>query len=169
MAHTGPRENFETVAFREVEVLYRVAKRLATNATDAEDLVGQTLLNAATHWDSFDGRHARSWLIQILRNEWLQMLRRRNVRQEVGYEAVGEPADEGFWRKVEVRLESELIVQTLDTLDEPYRMAITLCDVEGMDHKDAAEALEVPQATLRTHLHRGRKLLQAKLVSLSPG
>ncbi|MCW5936594.1 MAG: RNA polymerase sigma factor [Fimbriimonadaceae bacterium] len=162
------RESFEQVALREVEVLYRVAKRLTLNSNDAEDLVGQTMLNAAKNWQAFDGRHARSWLIRILRNEWNQLLRKRKVRQEVDMESISEPSEEGFWQKVEVRLDVETILVALDTIGEDYRAAITLCDVEEMDYAEAAIALDIPQATLRTRLHRGRKQLQAKLVSLRP-
>ncbi len=168
MDHLSPRESFEQVALRELEVLYRVAKRLTTNSTDAEDLVGSTFLNAARAWPTFDGRHARSWLITILRNEWLQLLRRRGIRQETPLEAVAEPSDEGFWRRVEVRLDSEVILAALDALPEEYRMPIVLCDVEEMDYAEAAKVLELQPATLRTRLFRGRKMLQARLASLRP-
>ena len=74
---TPAKESAATVLERELEVLYRVARRMTGNDTDAEDIVSQTLLNAYKNWDSFDGRHPRSWLIRILNNEWLYMLRKR--------------------------------------------------------------------------------------------
>ena len=168
MEPSGPRQDFESVALNELEVLYRVAQRLTMNAADAEDLVGSTFLNAARAWSGFDGRHARSWLIKILRNEWSQVLRKRGVRNETSFENVAEPSDDGFWKRVEVRLDSETVLAALDGLTEDYRLPIVLCDVEEMEYSEAAEALDLTAATLRTRLFRGRKMLQAKLASLRP-
>jgi RNA polymerase sigma-70 factor (ECF subfamily) len=169
MEHPGPRQDFETVALSELEVLYRVAQRLTMNTADAEDLVGSTFLNAARAWSGFDGRHARSWLIKILRNEWSQVLRKRGVRKETSFESLSEPSDEGFWKRVEVRLDNETILAALDGLTDDYKMPIVLCDVEEMEYSEAAEALDLTAATLRIRLFRGRKMLQAKLASLRPG
>jgi RNA polymerase sigma-70 factor (ECF subfamily) len=162
------KESFEVTALRELEGLYRVAKRLTLNTAEAEDLVGSTMLAACRTWDRFDGRHPRSWLIKILRNEFLQSRRRAAVRNETPFDEAAEPGDECFWQAIEYKLDIEVILQALDQLPEEYRLPIALCDVEEMDYAEAAEALDMPQATLRTRLFRGRKKLQAKLVSLNP-
>jgi RNA polymerase sigma-70 factor (ECF subfamily) len=62
------KSNFEATALAELPVLYRVARRMTLNASTAEDLVGQTLLQAATAWKSFDGNYPRSWMIRIMQN-----------------------------------------------------------------------------------------------------
>ena len=161
------KESVSVVLERELEVLLRVAKRLTLNESDAEDLVSQTLIIAFQKWDSFDGSHARSWLIQILRNEWLQLLRKRNVRKEIAYEEVNEPSIEGFWKAVDSQIEAKRIVEALDELGEDYRVAISLCDVEELSYEVAAKVLEIPLGTLQSRLFRGRKQLRAVLVNMS--
>ena len=88
---------FESVVMAELPVLYRVAKRLVRSEADAEDLVGQSLLLAAKAWGQFDGRHVRSWLIRILKNEHLGRLRSRASRPETAIEDIVEPSEAGFW------------------------------------------------------------------------
>lgn len=168
-SHAIKKAPVAEVVERELPVLYRVAKRMSGSDADAEDLVGQTIVLAFQHWDNFDGRHARSWLIRILRNEWLQVLRKRKVRKEVSSELSEEVSDEGFWRAVDHKMEAELIIQALDHLPEEYRITIALCDVEEMSYEDAAKSLDIPIGTVRSRLFRGRKLLRSRLVSLAPG
>lgn len=163
---SATKESAAIVLERELEVLYRVARRMTGNDTDAEDIVSQTLLNAYKHWDDFDGRHARSWLIRILNNEWLWMLRKRKTRGETDFEGVSEPADENFWKAIEVQMEFKQVVQALDELPEEYRVAVTLCDMEELTYESAAEVLGVPIGTIRSRVFRGRRILRHKLVAL---
>lgn len=162
------KEPFSIVMNRELEMLYRVAKRMTRSAEDAEDVVSQTLVAAYQNWDRFDGRYPRGWFLRILRNEWLQIVRKRNLRQEVALDSVAEPEDNLFWKHVDKKLESETILDALESLPEEYRLAVTLCDVEQLNYEEAANALEVPVGTIRSRLFRGRKLLRTRLVSLQP-
>ncbi len=156
------KKRFEDVILLEIPVLYRVAKRLTLSASDAEDMVGQALLSAAKAWDAFDGRHPRSWLIRILRNEHLTDLRRKGSRP------VTAPVDADFetacdpWPAVHAKLTAEAIVHAMDTLPEEYRLTIALCDVEEMSYEEVAEALSIPLGTVRSRLFRGRKLLRQR-------
>lgn len=167
MSFLNPKkESAEVVLERELEVLYRVAKRMTLNDTDAEDIVGQTLLNAYRNWQDFDGKHARSWLIKILHNEWLALLRKRKVRGEVDIENSVEPADEDFWKAIDVQMDIKDVVKALDDLPEEYRVAVTLCDLEEMTYESASEALGVPIGTIRSRVFRGRRILRHKLVGV---
>jgi RNA polymerase sigma-70 factor (ECF subfamily) len=160
------KESAAFVLERELEVLYRVSRRMTGNDSDAEDIVGQTLLNAYKNWESFDGKHPRSWLIRILNNEWLYLLRKRKTRNETDLENTHEPADENFWKAIEVQMEFKQVVAALDELPEEYRVAVTLCDMEEMTYESASEALGVPIGTIRSRVFRGRRILRHKLVAL---
>jgi len=159
-----PRNAFEDVALAELPVLYRVARRLTLSDTDAEDLVGQALLLAARGWNSFDGAHPRSWLIRILKNEHLGMVRKKAGRTIEALEEVPEPLEEGFWEEISWRAVGSDILRELDRLPEEYRIAVALCDVEEMSYEEAATAMEVPVGTVRSRLFRGRRMLRARLV-----
>lgn len=158
------KPTFDAAVRGELPVLYRVAKRLATNPADAEDLVGSALLGAAKAWETFDGRHVRSWLVQILRNEHLMLLRKRGRKPEVLFEEGHEPSDEGFWEAISWSAVGDDLFRELDRLPEDFRMAVALCDVEEMAYDEAAAALGIPVGTVRSRLFRGRKLLRARLV-----
>lgn len=160
------KESAAVVLERELEVLYRVARRMTGNDADAEDIVSQTLLNAYKNWDKYDGRYARSWLIKILNNEWLYLLRKRRSRPETDFEATAEPADENFWRAIDTQMEFKEVVAALDELPEEYRVAVTLCDMEELTYESAAEVLGVPIGTIRSRVFRGRRILRHKLVAL---
>lgn len=153
----------------ELEVLLRVAKRLTLNDADAEDVVGATIMAAFKAWHGFDGRHVRSWLIRILRNEWLMILRRRNVRREVALEAAGEPEAGDFWQAIDTQILHEKIRENIDGLAEDYRLAITLCDIESLSYEEASLALDIPLGTLQSRLFRARKQLRQKLYYLHLG
>jgi RNA polymerase sigma-70 factor (ECF subfamily) len=166
----GPRD-FESSLRGELPVLYRVARRLARSADDAEDLVQQTLLNAFKGWQRFDGRHLRSWLIRILRNEHAG--RRKSdvfLDQTIGLEedlsATDAPWDALAWRD-----HADRILIELEALPEEYRLAVHLCDVEELSYQEAAEAMGVPLGTVRSRLFRGRALIKSRMsaAGVAPG
>jgi RNA polymerase sigma-70 factor, ECF subfamily len=162
---SSAKERFEQTALRELPTLYRIARRLAGSEEAAEDLVGQALLSAAKAWQSFDGRYARSWLITILRNEHRQNIRRGAVRPQTAPLLESHIADEDTWREISSRSEAEQALCELDKLPEEFRIAVALCDVEGMSYEEAATAMNCRPGTLRSRLFRGRRMLRERLLS----
>lgn len=150
-----------------LEILYRIARRLAGNDADAEDLVSQTIGIAFANWDKFDGRHPKSWLITILRNEFFQSVRKQKRRGESQLDDAAEPATENFWQAVDHKFEVEKIFEAVDSLADDYREVITLCDIEEVNYDEAADILGVPIGTVKSRLFRARKQVRAKLYSLS--
>lgn len=159
----APKATFESVVLAEIPVLYRVARRLVRSDADAEDLVGQALLLAAKGWAGFDGRHPRSWLIRILKNEHLGRIRSRAAHPEARIDDVPEPMEDGFWEQVSWHAVGENILTELDRIPEEYRMAVVLCDIEELSYEDAAAAMEVAVGTVRSRLFRGRRMLRSRL------
>ena len=154
--------SFESVATAEMAVMYRVARRLAPDAVEAEDLVGQALLLAARGWPAFYGRHPRSWLLKILKNE----AQKRSLDKKTHFrlfEDQSELTDSETERRIGEHLTAEAIVKAMDRIPWEYRVAVTLCDGEGMTYEEAADVLDVPLGTIRSRLYRGRRLLQQKL------
>ena len=151
--------DFETSLRNELPVLFRVAKRLAKSSDTAEDLVGQTLYAAVRFKGSFDGRHLRSWLIKILRNEFNTLIRREAARPTVVLDEV-EGEAESFWEEVQWRVDADTLMRELDNLSEEHRMIIQLCDVEELSYEEAADALDIPIGTVRSRLFRARAKLR---------
>jgi RNA polymerase sigma-70 factor (ECF subfamily) len=162
--------SFEQVALAELPVLYRVAKRLASDPSKAEDLVGQTLLDAGKAWDNFDGEFPRSWLIRILQNNHRKDLRRESSRPKTQpIEDYQETSESDNWGELNWKVIGPNILEEVDRLPEEYRLAVVLCDVEQLDYAEAAEAMEVPIGTVRSRLYRGRRILRDRLVQYVDG
>jgi RNA polymerase sigma-70 factor (ECF subfamily) len=167
------RSEFEQAALPVAPALYRTARRLTRDPEDAADAVQETFLRAYRTFDRFQpGTNARAWLFtilySILTNAWR---RRRRSPQEVSLEVAEErfaaalrAADVDFESALLQRLEgSPEIEAALEGLPEEYRAAVLLVDVEELTYEEAASALVCPVGTLRSRLHRGRKLLFAAL------
>lgn len=162
---TESMRDFESSLRSELPVLFRVAKRLAKSSDTAEDLVGQTLYAAVKFQNSFDGRHFRSWLIKILRNEFNTLVRREAARPTVVLDEV-EGESESFWEEVHWKVDADTLMKELDNLSEEHRMIIQLCDVEELSYEEAADALDVPVGTVRSRLFRARAKLRDRCSSL---
>lgn len=161
--HSGGRGSFEEAVRPHLDVLYRVARRMTRNAEEAEDIVGQTLLLGYKHWNRFDGEHTRSWLIRILKNEFLGLRRKQRSRPEET-ELDLEVGDQNkSWTGIADRLNSERIIQAMEQLPEEFRMVSLLCDVEQMSYEEVAEALDIPLGTVRSRLFRARARLRELL------
>ena len=161
-------EDFEHHVASELPVLFRVARRMGCSAEEAEDVVQQTMLKAFRAWHTFDGRHIRSWLIRILRNERLMELRSKKSTVSLDEPETDEIADAPFWQDVAGNFGLELIINEINELPEIYRWVVQLCDVEETTYEEAAEALDVPIGTVRSRLFRARAILRDRLVALDP-
>lgn len=159
------KRDFESCMKPELSVLYRVAKRMGCSDAESEDLVQITLIKAFQAWDRFDGRHVRSWLIRILRNERLMQVRTARDLMSLDTPEADEVAEEDFWPRLEGKLTAELLMEAIAQLPELYRITIHLCDVEQMSYEEAAEAMDIPVGTVRSRLFRARSLVRAAMAA----
>lgn len=160
-----PRD-FERAVRPELAVLYRVARRMGCTQDQAEDLVQTTLLKAFQAWDKFDGRHLRSWLIRILRNEFLMVLRSSRSELSLDEPDAPEVQQAPFWGALSDKIDADEILAALTELPDIYRLAVQLCDVEQMSYEEVAQALDCPIGTVRSRLFRARALLRTRLAHL---
>ncbi len=161
------KNDFESSVQDELPVLYRVARRMGCSNEEAEDVVQSAVLKAFKAWDKFDGRHLRSWLIRILRNERLMALRSRDEQHSSIDEAESfDIPDEPFWETLSWKLQAEKVIEELQNLPDIYRMAVHLCDVEELTYEEAAEAMDVPVGTVRSRLFRARAMLRQRLTNV---
>ena len=162
---------FEEVALVHLDALYRGALRLTRNRAQAEDLVQEALVRAFRSFDRFAaGTNCRAWLFTIMRNVFLNQLRReRETPHEVEFfEVLGAP--EGMRPAAPTPEEEFLqtvvhgdVERALQSLPERFREAVVLCDIEGFSYREIAESLECPIGTVMSRLSRGRRLLRLAL------
>lgn len=157
------RHRFEQALVEQLPTLYRVARRLTPSADDAEDLVSGAIQKALLNFESFDGRHLRSWLIAILRNELLTDIRYKRRHPTEEFPEEWEPPVGDGWSEISGRLEATSVLEALECIPESYRLVVHMFDVEEMTYQEIAEALDIPIGTVRSRLSRGRQMIRTKL------
>lgn len=166
----GETALFEILMRRHNQRVYRAARAILRDETEAEDVMQQAYVNAYAHLHQFEDRASfATWLTRIAVHEALARARRRGRFAEM--DAMGESDDvhvdrsgtpdpelQAFAGEVRRALEA-----SLDALPVIYRSVFMLRDVEGLSTQEAAECLSVTQETVKTRLHRARALLREEL------
>src|ERR1700726_2188300 len=168
----GEPSQFATLVKPYERRVYGTALALLQNEADAQDVAQEAILKAFTHLRQFRAESRFStWLIQITVNE-ARMRRRRqhselfepiaDVQNEEGAYTPREFAD---WREIpsEALERSEiraLLAKALGSLAQKYREVFILRDVEHMSIEEAAEALNISIASVKTRLLRARLMLR---------
>jgi RNA polymerase sigma-70 factor, ECF subfamily len=162
-------DRFREQVLSELEVLYRVARRLTRTPTEAEDLVQDVLLRAYRGFDGFDGRYPRAWLLTILRNTHINRLRKRQpdlLDDEVAQRLPARGADGRQDGTPEQAFHGEfdpLVQEALAALSANHRAVIALVDLDGLSYQEAADVIRVPVGTVMSRLHRARRKVRAHL------
>ncbi|MEQ8842623.1 MAG: sigma-70 family RNA polymerase sigma factor [Acidimicrobiales bacterium] len=160
---------FDRYVVPEVEVLYRVARSITRNPTDAEDLVQDTMLRAYRAILRFDGRHPRAWLLTIMRNAQINRVRRKRPELLRDPDAAmarlaDEHADETGPEGIVVESQYDAAVEkAVDALPAKFRSVVELVDIQGLSYAEAAEILGVPTGTIMSRLHRARSRIRRHL------
>lgn len=178
------RSTFSERVEAQLDALYGVALRLTRNATDAEDLVSESVAKAWYSIESLDDWGSfRAWIFRIMRNHFLTGYRKRSRGPEFVQlgGAGGEDDQEDlaplllaqsddflqWWadpeKEVASRLLGEQIMDAVEALPEAFRDTILLVNVDGLGYDEAAQVLGVPPGTVRSRMKRGRTLLQKAL------
>jgi RNA polymerase sigma-70 factor (ECF subfamily) len=165
---------FEQEALPHTELLYNYALRMTNNPADADDLLQETFLKAYRFWDKYEqGTNIRAWLFRIMKNSFINRYRKETKEPAtVEYQEV-----ENFYASIRAEssassdLQENMIGNLLDDdvasavaeLPEDFRTVVILCDIEGLSYEEISEFVDIPLGTVRSRLHRGRKLLRDRL------
>jgi len=157
---------WEVVARDYGRFLYNVAYRLAGNDDDAQDLVQEALLRVRRGLENYQPGSLEGWLARIVTNVFLDEMRRRKRRptdalpDDPGRVLPPAPAAD----EVQTGLSDE-IQAALGDLPEEFRVPVVLCDVSDLSYEQIADATGVPIGTVRSRIHRGRRMLRAALTA----
>lgn len=161
------RALFEEEALIHLDALYAGALRLTRNPDAANDLVQDTLLKAYKAFDKYEpGTNCKAWLFRIMYNDFISGTRKRARERRVVSDAPLDPErssapDETAPRD---RMTSEAVKRALDELPVDYRAVVVLADLHDLSYREIAEVIDRPIGTVMSRLHRGRRLLQEKLL-----
>jgi RNA polymerase sigma factor (sigma-70 family) len=153
---------FEALVRRHGPMVWGVCRRLLHNDADAEDAFQAAFLVLVKKAASITDRAAvGNWLYGVARNAALKaraMNSRRRTKETQWAETSRPDSSEDAWEHLRPLLDNEL-----SHLHDRYRLAIVLCDLEGLTVKEAAQRLGCPQGTVASRLARGRSLLAKRL------
>ena len=155
---------WEEVARDHGRFLYNVAYRLAGSDADAQDLVQESMIRIRRGLETFTPGSLEAWLARIVTNVFLDEVRRKRRRPTV---ALPEQPDLVLPPSVAADEASEAlsdeVQRALAALSEEFRTAVVLSDVVGLSYDEIAGAQGIPVGTVRSRIHRGRRLLRAAL------
>lgn len=144
--------------------VFRVAKWLVRDTTEAEDLTQETFIQALKSFHRYSpDTNCRAWLITILYR--INGKRRMKLGRLKLVEDIDERIAETvrFEPPIPQNLTDEDILKAVDRVPEKFAQVILLTDVEEFSYKEAADMLQVPIGTIMSRLHRGRRLLRQEL------
>jgi RNA polymerase sigma-70 factor (ECF subfamily) len=145
---------------------------------DAEDLVQEAVVRAFRSFHTFEeGTNFKAWFFRILTNLYLNKYRQKQRQPEIvdledapDLYLYSQTRREGWNSQTEDpaglvmrKLDTEQVAAAIDALPEEYRTVCALYFMEEFAYQEIAEMLDCPIGTVRSRLHRGRKLLQRAL------
>lgn len=132
-------------------------------------------LRAFRFFDKFEqGTNCKAWLFRIMKNLFINKYRKNQKEPgKVDYDDIENFFDSiksdridstDLQEKLFSNLLDDDVLTALNSLQDDFKTVVILCDLEGLSYEEIAEFVQVPIGTVRSRLHRGRKLLQQKLL-----
>ncbi len=159
--------SWDEIAERYGTVVYTMAYRLTGDRDEARDLAQDVFVRVYRNLDRYRPGTFEGWLYRITKNLFLDRVRRRKrVRLEpLPEEEWRQPSDlsPGPADRIEDGMLRGDLERALQELPPLFRTAVVLCDVQGLAYEEVAEATGWPLGTVRSRIHRGRRLLRRRL------
>lgn len=149
--------------------MYCVAMRFLNNADDAEDVLQEAFVKAFQKIHQYSGEVTfGAWLKRIVINKCIDFLKSRKLDQVELKEYQMQVVEDESW-SVAPSISIEEVKQTMEQLPDKYRYVLQLYLVEGYDHEEIAQILELTPTASRTRLLRGKGHLRKLLNTISHG
>ena len=168
---------FEEQALQYMPQLYGVAMQKTKNPADAEDLVQETMVKAFKAFNQFEqGTNLKAWLFRILSNTNINNSVKRGKDQAKtaldeledwqvgGAESLTSVANRSAEVEAIDAMPSSAVKRALAELPENWRMIVYYRVVEGLSYAEIAKVLDIPDGSVMSGLHRGKKMLRGLLL-----
>ena len=164
---------FKREALPHLGAAYNFAFRMCGDRNHAADLVQEAYLKAIRSFSTFTpGSNCRAWLFQIIKNSYINEVRRGRFSGSLSPEILdrSEAADPFDFlpdsptpEEDHNNLLSDEVAEELEKLPDVYRTIVILSDIEDYKYEEIAAFINRPVGTVRSRLHRARKLLAKNL------
>ncbi|WP_138434568.1 RNA polymerase sigma factor [Winogradskyella algicola] len=142
------------------DAMFTVASRYLNNDEDAKDAMQEGFLKAFTNLDNYKPEYTfGAWLKRIVINQCLDVLRKRKIEFSEVVVSELQITNEDNW-DFDSNINKTDILNAIEQLNEKHKIVIKLYLIEGYDHTEISEILDIPVKTSRTHLRRGKLKLQ---------
>ena len=169
---TNPSLAWDDIVAEHSARVYRLAYRLTGNRHDAEDLTQDVFIRVFRSLDTYEPGNFPGWLHRITTNLFLDRARRATrIRMDRFAEGAEERIEDRHDRPETLVQDAgfDADVETaLLSLSEDFRVAVVLCDVEGLSYEEIADVLGIKIGTVRSRIHRGRTQLRSALAHRAP-
>ena len=169
----GDPKAWEKTLQQNNQFLFRLARSIVKNDIEAEDVVQETYVRAYLKLSDFRGPTGfRSWLARIATNEALMRLRRnRNWQSLEELEETSTSVPQNAQINNDLTPENQamkkelttIIENAVDTLPLDFRPVFILRNIQQLSTRETAECLDIPEATVKTRLHRASKLMRSQI------
>jgi RNA polymerase sigma-70 factor (ECF subfamily) len=157
-------QRFEELVLPHLDAAYNLARWLARDAHDAEDVVQEACMRALRYVASLHGGDARPWFLTIVRRAFYDWLARNRPAEVVHDDAALEQAVDQSTPGPEQSLmrsdEAKALDDALADLPLAYREVLVLRELESLSYKEIARIADIPIGTVMSRLARARALLQ---------
>lgn len=160
---SGDTLGYKELYMRYSKAMYNTCLRMLNNVAEAEDILQESFIEAFKNLERFEHRTSfGGWLKQICINRSVNQLKKRKIDWvDMEKTAVYDRADEKEIDEAEISMQVETVKNAIRKLPDGYRTVVNLYLMEGYDHEEIAEILNVAESTTRTQYMRAKqKLLQ---------
>jgi len=141
--------------------MYNVSLRIVNDGMEAEDVMQEAFLSAFKKMDSYKGEVSfGAWLKKIVVNRSLDYLKKRKVQFEEINERTAQISDYQMETK---EVDVQKIKNAMQDLPDGYRVVLSLYLIEGYDHDEISQILEISNSSSRTQLLRAKNKLRTIL------
>jgi RNA polymerase sigma-70 factor (ECF subfamily) len=142
------------------KAMFNTSLRIVNDQAEAEDIMQESFLEAFQRLNSYTGEGSfGSWLKRIVINNSLDSLRRKKEMVPIGEEQFELPADAEDRREEEILFQVKEVRDAIAGLPEDYRVILSLYLLEGYDHEEISEILNISNQLSRTRFSRARQKL----------
>lgn len=171
---------FDELVVPMTDALYNFAMKMTGSSDDADDLVQETMLKAYRFFDKFEkGTNIKAWLFSIMKNSFINEYRKQSKQPgKVDYDDISNFYENIKSNEVEFShivgdsfsdVLDDDITEALSSLPTDFQTIIILSDIEGYNYEEIAEFMSCPIGTVRSRLHRARKMMYSKLHDYASG